>query len=64
MQNSLIAMELLRIGLGSTALALTFIIDKLVRKSLILVKAQVGTASYYELESCAANVAVPAGARG
>ena len=65
MQNSVIAMELLRFGMAlgwprKRASALTFIIGKLVRKSLIFVKARDGPAPYSELGSCTVIVAMPA----
>ena len=53
----------MRDGLGSAASAPMLIIVKLVCKSLILVKAQDGTAPYSDPESCSANVTMPAGAR-
>jgi hypothetical protein len=47
-------------GFGSAAAAPAFIIGNLMRKSLIFVKAQDGTALYSDLGSCMAIVAMPA----
>jgi hypothetical protein len=47
-------------GFSSAAAAPAFIIGNLMRKSLIFVKAQDGTALYSDLGSCMAIVAMPA----